>query len=467
MEQGSRTKKIGMNLTEGSIVKMLVMFAGPILLADLVQQLYSVVDLIIVGKFVGSAGTVGVSTGGEISDMVTPVATGLAMAGQIYIAQLVGAKEDSRVKGTIGTLFTLMFGLSIVFSFMTVFGYRFILRLLNCPQEAFAQSAAYMLITTAGIPFIFLYNAICGVLRGLGESKRPLLFILVAAAVNIVLDVFMVAVLDMQAAGTAIATVMAQVGAASAAFIYLYKRRTQLGLEFRLKYFKMDSKELRIILRLGIPKIFSSMCIRFSLLWCKSQINAFGLIASATYSVGNKLQKLCAVFVHSVCSGAAAMISQNIGARKYDRAKAVVWTTFGCTFLVATVLGFFALLVPRQMFAVFTSDPEVIEAGVVFMRILVITFYLSSVLSSFGAIVTGSGFAALDFLTGMMDGVVCRIGFSLLFVYVMGMGVEGYFLGSAMARSVPGLIVFGYFISGNGASANCFLKYKTLPNIIW
>lgn len=441
-------KRVGMDLTQGNILKLLLIFAGPLLLADLVQQLYSVVDLIIIGQYVGSTGTVGVATGGEVADILTPIATGLATAGQIYIAQLIGAKDVKDLEKTVGTLFTVMMGLSVLFTVGTVVSYGAVLRLLNCPEEAFSQAAAYMIITAFGIPFIFIYNAMCGVLRGMGESKRPLLFVLVAAGVNIFLDIFLVAVFKMEAAGTAVATVLAQVGAATAAFIYLYKRRNQLGFKLRLSSFRIDGQALFVILKLGIPKIFSSMCIRFSLLWCKSQINAYGLVASATYSVGNKLQKLCAVFVHSVSNGAAAMVSQNIGARRHDRAKQIVWTTFGCTLVAAAVLSILSLTFPRQLFGVFTKDAEVIEAGVVFMQILCITFFMSAFLSSFSSIVTGSGFAELDFLTGMMDGVICRIGLSLLFVNVVGMGVEGYFLGSALARFLPGMIVFIYFLSG-------------------
>ena len=147
-------KRVGMDLTQGNILKLLLIFAGPLLLADLVQQLYSVVDLIIIGQYVGSTGTVGVATGGEVADILTPIATGLATAGQIYIAQLIGAKDVKDLEKTVGTLFTVMMGLSVLFTVGTVLSYGAVLRLLNCPEEAFSQAAAYMIITAFGIPFI-------------------------------------------------------------------------------------------------------------------------------------------------------------------------------------------------------------------------------------------------------------------------------------------------------------------------
>lgn len=200
-----KKKKVGTDLTHGRILSTLLVFAIPIVLTNLIQQLYSMVDLIIVGQYVGSVGTVGVATGGEVSDLMTPVATAFSTAGQIYIAQLVGAKQDKKVKETIGTLLTLMFLISFACIALTVIFHGQILALLNCPPEALRQATYYMIITTLGMPFIFGYNAVCGVLRGMGESKKPLIFILVAACVNIVCDVLLVAVFKLEAAGTAIA----------------------------------------------------------------------------------------------------------------------------------------------------------------------------------------------------------------------------------------------------------------------
>lgn len=198
--------RVGTNLTEGPIMRTLLIFAIPIVLTNLIQQLYSLVDVIVIGQFVGNAGTVGVNTGGEISDLLTPVAMGFSTAGQIYIAQLTGAGDEKGVKRSIGTLLSFMMLLSMGLAVVTIVFCDPILTVLNCPAEAWSQAKSYMIITAIGLPFIFGYNAVVGVLRGMGESKRPLIFILVAAAVNIILDLLLVAVFKMDAAGTAIAT---------------------------------------------------------------------------------------------------------------------------------------------------------------------------------------------------------------------------------------------------------------------
>lgn len=248
-----KKKKVGTDLTHGRILSTLLVFAIPIVLTNLIQQLYSMVDLIIVGQYVGSVGTVGVATGGEVSDLMTPVATAFSTAGQIYIAQLVGAKQDKKVKETIGTLLTLMFLISFACIALTVIFHGQILALLNCPPEALRQATYYMIITTLGMPFIFGYNAVCGVLRGMGESKKPLIFILVAACVNIVCDVLLVAVFKLEAAGTAIATVLSQFGAFASAFYYLYRNKEQFDFELKFSYFRMEKDALVVIIKLGIP----------------------------------------------------------------------------------------------------------------------------------------------------------------------------------------------------------------------
>lgn len=448
-EAAVKKKKVGLDLTNGNILKTLMIFAVPIVLTNLVQQLYSMVDLIIVGQYVGSVGTVGVATGGEVSDLMTPVATAFSTAGQIYIAQLVGAKQDKRVKETIGTLLTLMFLISLACIGITLAFHRQILDLLNCPEEALSQAMYYMIITTLGMPFIFGYNAVCGVLRGMGESKRPLIFILVAAGVNIVCDLLFVVVFKLEAAGTAMATVLSQFGSFAAAFHYLYKNKESFDFEWKLSYFKMEKEPLIIIIKLGIPQLIRVILVQFSMLWVKSNVNSYGLVVSATNSVGDKIQKFCNAFMNGVDSAAGAMIGQNLGARQPERAKKIVWNTLGLCLIVATAASILGVTMPDKLFGAFTQDPAVLEMGAVYMRIMVMAFYMSAITGALQSMVTGSGFVSLGFLIGILDGVVCRVGFSLLFANVMGMGAIGFFWGTAFSRTLPGLVCYLYFISGS------------------
>ena len=429
-------------------MRTLLIFAIPIILTNLVQQLYSMVDLIVIGQFVGSVGTVGVNTGGEISDLITPVAMGFSTAGQIYIAQLSGAKEDKKIKETIGTLLSFMFIVSAILMVAAILFSRQILHVLNCPEEAMDQATAYMIITALGFPSIFGYNAVCGILRGMGESKRPLQFILVAAVINIVLDVALVVVIPLEAAGTAIATALSQVGAFGASFFFMWKNREKFDFELKLSFFKMNPHILKILIKLGIPQVVRSLLVRFSMLWVNASANAYGMIVSETNSVGNKLQKFLEVFISGVDTASGAMVGQNLGAKKTDRAGKVTLNTLVAALACAAAISALCVLLPEQIFGIFTKNEEVKQLGAVFLRIMVVHFFVSAIVGSFQAMVTGCGFVSLGFAIGVLDGVVCKIGLSLLFVNVFHMGCLGLFWGVACSRILPAILCASYFFSG-------------------
>ena len=430
MEAAAKKPKVGNDLTQGSIYKTLIVFAVPIILTNLIQQLYSMVDLMVIGQFVGSVGTVGISTGGEIADLVTPVAMGFSTAGQIYIAQLIGARNERRAKKTVGTLLGFMLGVSALLMLAAIVFSLPILHTLNCPGEALSQARAYMIITALGYPFVFGYNAVCGILRGMGESKRPLYFISVAAVINIGLDIFFVAVLGMQADGTAIATTLSQVGSFVASFRYLWKNREKFEFELSKEFFWPDAKILETIVVLGVPQVVRSLLVRFSLLWINANINSYGLTVSATNSIGNKIQKFSDVFNSGVDTGKVCWATLSLG------------LGFAC--IIVVVLLFF----PQDVYRIFTTDVAVIDMGKVYLRIMVVHFFASAFVGAFQAMVTGCGFVSLGFVIGILDGVVCKIGLSLLFVNVMGMGYVGYFMGIAFSRILPGILCFAYYLSG-------------------
>jgi putative MATE family efflux protein len=440
-------KRVGTNLTEGNIWKVLLTFAVPVILTNVIQQLYSMVDLIIAGKFIGAAGTIGVSTGGELSDFLTPVAVALGSAGQIYIAQLVGAKKDKQVKDTIGTLLSICMIISIVMMVLSIGLCDVFLNMMNCPEEGFNQARAYLIITAIGLPFIFGYNAICGILRGMGESKRPLIFIIVAASVNIVTDVIFVVVFKLEAAGTAIATVLSQIGSCLAAFWFMYKRKESFGFELKLSFLKIHGYAAKTIVRLAIPQIARTLLVRFSMLYVNSNCNAFGATYAQTNSIGNKIQKFLEVFIQGIDTAAASIIGQNLGARKNDRASKTVWNTLWLCIGVAAVATIISLIIPKQLFGLFTNESAVIELGVTFLRIMIAHYFCSAFVGAFQSMVTGCGFVELGFAIGILDGVICKIGLSIIFLK-LGVGETSYWWGTALSRFLPGVLCMIYFYSG-------------------
>lgn len=446
--QAVKKREIGRDLTQGSVLKMLLTFAVPIILTNLIQQLYSMVDLIVIGHFMSSIGTVAVSTGGEVSDLMTPIASAFATAGQIYIAQLMGARDTQKAKEAIGTLVSLMMVVSVVFMILTLCGNATILRWLNCPAEAFDEAARYMIVTAVGMPFIFGYNAVCGVLRGMGEAKRPLFFILVAAVINIVLDLLLVVVIPLGAAGTAIATAGSQMGAFIASFLFMYKSREQIGFELKPSFFRVRKHPLQVILKLSIPNLIRFTCVQFSMLWVKASINSFGLVVSATNSVGNKLEKFINAFMQGTETGSGAMIAQNLGAREHERVKrTLIYTVISCM-VVAVIGSALYLLIPKSLFRIFTNDEAVVDFGVIYLRIMVVNLLAAAFAGSLKSILSGAGEVILGFVVGILDAVVFRIGISLFCKYVLNMGIYSFFWGTALCQVVPGFICLAYFLSG-------------------
>lgn len=443
----STTSKVGRDLTTGSVLPLLFSFALPMILTSLVQQTYSMVDLIVIGKFVGSIGTVGVSTGGELSDMMTPIANGLATAGQIYIAQLVGARNHDKLRTVTGTLFTIMGLIAIAITVVTFICYRQFLIWLNCPAEAFDAAAQYMLITVVGMPFIFGYNAVCAVLRGMGESKRPLMFVVIAATINIFLDLLLVVVFHLDAAGTAIATVMSQIGAFAASYVYLYRRREQIGLSISTSYFRINRYDAGIIFRLGIPQMIRVLSVHGSMLWVKSNINAFGLTVSATYSVGSKIEKFMNIFMQGIDQAGGAMIGQNLGARKPERVREIMRKMLMTTFAIGIVCAALFWLVPNQLYMLFTDDADVIAYGEVFLQIMSVGCLVVGYSGAMKSISTGAGAAMLSLSMGVMDGV-SRILVCLFADYALQQGAQSYFWGAALCQLLPGVMAMCYYLSG-------------------
>ena len=185
------------------------------------------------------------------------------------------------------------------------------------------------------------------------------------------------------------------------------------------------------------------------MLWVNSSINAYGLIASGTNSVGNKLHKFLEIFSQSISQAGGAMVGQNLGARQHERAKQTVWYTFAVSLAFAVVSTVLVLVCPRALLGLFTQDEAVLTMGVTYLQIMIIHFYASALTSSFQCMVIGAGNATLNFVIGVLDGIICKIGLSLLFLYALNMGVYSYFWGTTLSRILPGILCVIYFYRGS------------------
>ena len=439
---------IGNDFTSGNVSRQLVWFSLPFLLATLLSNLYNTVDMIIIGHFAGSVGTVAVSLGGRCMDLLTMVGQGFAGGGQVLISQQVGAGKRQELNKTIGTTFTLLLVLSVLSGGLCFAFSREILLWLNTPAEAIASAESYLKITSVGMPLIFGYHSVASVLRGMGDAKSPLIFVAIAAGLNLVLDIVFITVLGLGVVGTALATVIGQGVSLLCSLVVLYRRREAFGFDFRLGSFLPDMEKMKIITDIGLPLAARALFIGGTQIFAVSFVNDYGLVQAAAYSIGTKISMFLNVINGSMRQASGSMIGQNVGAGNYERVKEIVRACLRFGVWAAALFSALSLLFPRQIFGLFTQDPEVVALAGEFMLIACVLYWLSAFLGPLEGVVTGIGNGRLGFLMGVMDGVVCRLVFSFFFGMTLHMEAAGFFLGNNLGKSGPLVVDSIYYFSG-------------------
>jgi putative MATE family efflux protein len=413
--------------------------------------------MIVIGQVVGSKGLSGVSIGGDLLQFCTMLCIGFASAGQIMISQSVGKGDRETVNSIIGTMFSSLLSFSILLSIVTICLADTFLVWMQTPAEAFEQARAYSIVCFAGLFFVYGYNVVSSILRGMGDSMRPFIFIAIAAVMNFLLDLLFIAVLGMEAFGAALATVLGQAFSFVASIIYLYRRKEAFGFDFKIQSFKVRFNILKPMIKLGFPLALQYAAISISMLFVNSYINSFGLVASAVTGVGNKLRQVMSIITRSIATAGSSMVGQNMGAGKPERVKQMVRTACIICFSAAIVFSCVFLAFPKQIFSIFDKNPEVLDWAPRYMVTIALAFGSFAVMAPFNALINGTGFAALSFVIALLDGVVSRIGLSLLLGLTFKMGIEGFWYGSALAGYSTGLVGAVYYLSG---------KWKTRKLII-
>ncbi len=306
----------------------------------------------------------------------------------------------------------------------------------------------YLGICAVGLIFSFGYNMVSAVLRGLGDSKRPFMFITIASVLNLILDILFTGCMGMGVSGAAAATMLGQAVSFLFSLYYLYGHKRLLGFEFNVKKWRIVPEYLKMIAAQGLPLAVSSGMIYFSMFFVNSLINGVGVVASATFGVGLKIDDLCNKVSIGIRFAAAPMIAQNYAAKDIKRTKQITYWAFVCGIVFHLCFMALYLSAGKYLFRLFTDDAEVLSLAPVFITNIIWTFLPLAFMRGTNAFVQGIGNARLSLIFSLIDGVLFRIGLSFLFGSVMGMGFSGYVLGYALApcgAAVPGMI---YFFSG-------------------
>lgn len=443
-----KQSRLSKDFTSGNIWKQLLFFALPFMASNAMQVLYSTIDMVIVGEFVGTAGLSAVSQSSQVINFAAMVCLGFSNGGQILIAQALGAKKHKEMGDIMGTLFCFVLILSAGLSAVMVCGCNGILSAINIPEESEAMALDYLIICGAGMVFTAGYNMVSAVLRGMGDSKRPFLFIAIASVVNLVLDILFTGILGWGVAGAAWATIIGQAVSFLFSLYFLYRNRAAFGFEFHRKNFTINKRYAGMITALGAPMAIQAGFINVSMLFVNALINNVGVVASATFGVGIRIDDIINKISMGIQYAATPMISQNMGANRPDRAKKVVYSTWVYSGALTVLSVILYVVFGKQMFTVFSDDVLVHEMSGTFIRAILWMFPALSFMRGSGAFIQGIGNARFSMILALLDGVILRIGLSYLLGIVCNLGFFGFVLGYGLAPygfAVPSVI---YFLSG-------------------
>lgn len=354
------------DMSEGSIVKAVLLFALPLMLGNAFQMLYNTVDSIVVGNFVGTQALAAVGSTTMIVNMMVFFFNGFSAGAGVVISRCFGARDMERLQTAIHTTMAATFGLSAIFTVVGVALVKFLLRIMDTPEDVMPQATIYLQIYIGGISGLLVYNMGSGILRAVGDSTRPLYFLILTSILNILLDLLFVLVFRMGIAGVAIATVLAQFVSAWLTLRLLIRSRDIYRMSW--KKLAIDLPTLREIFAVGLPAGIQSILTAFSNVFVQAYINGFGSACMAGWSCYNKLDQFILLPMQSMAMASTTFVGQNIGAKKYRRADSGTWTITAMATLITGVIAGGIFLFSGLAVGLFTKDAAVVEFGVLFLR---------------------------------------------------------------------------------------------------
>lgn len=394
------------DFTQGSILKKLFLFMLPVLGALILQAAYGAVDLLVVGRFGSTSGLSAVSTGSQLLNLVTFVVTQLAMGVTVLIARYIGEKKPDLIGAVLGGATVVFAILSAGMFILLVFFARPISVLMQAPTEALGLTVSYVRICGCGIFFIVAYNLMAAIFRGLGDSRSPLLFVLVACIVNIVGDLLLVAGFKMDAAGAALATVLAQAVSVVFAIVILLKK----DLPFSIK--KADFRfnvQCRRFLAIGLPLALQEFLTQLSFLALCAFVNRLGLAASSGYGVASKIVNFAMLLPSALMQSMASFVAQNIGAGNQKRAKKAMFTGIGVGVAFGCVVFAFILLKGDLLAGIFSTDAEVVQKGFEYLKGFAPETIVTAILFSMVGYFNGNNKTLWVMVQGLIQTLLVRL----------------------------------------------------------
>jgi putative MATE family efflux protein len=432
------------DLSVGNEGRLIFQFATPMLLGNMFQQLYNVVDSIIVGQFIGKEALAAVGSSFPIIFTLISFIIGIAIGSTVIISQYFGAKDYEKVRRAIDTLYIFIFFASLFVSFLGIYFSTDIFRLIGLPDDVLPQADSYLDIYLSGLVLFFGFNATSAILRGLGDSKTPLFFMIIATIMNIGLDLLFVVVFEWGIEGAAIATIVAQGGAFITAIIYLNRTHEIINLSWRKMVF--DRELFRQNLRIGLPIGLQQAFVALSMMVMYWLVNPFGTNSVAAYSVVFRIDSFAAMPAMNFAAALSTFVGQNLGANKPERIRTGLISTILMTSAFAFTISAIAYFLAGPLMRLFTNDPVVIELGKQYLFIISPFYVVFTAMFTIGGVMRGAGDTIIPMLITFIALWVVRI--PLCYYLSQDMGITGIWWGIPMAWFTGALLSFIYYKTG-------------------
>ena len=409
----TKTSKYEIDMCNGSILDKLVSFSIPLMLSGILQLLFNAVDIIVVGQFTGNEALAAVGSTTALINVFVNLFIGISLGASVLAARFYATGQEKEMSETVHTSITLALISGIAMGIIGVIAAKGALELMDTPNNVLNLSTLYMRIYFMGMPFFMLYNYGAGILRAVGDTKRPLLFLIISGATNVVLNLLLVIQFHLGVAGVAIATVISQCISCILVLRCLYL--SDGSYQLRFNKLGMKTRYVKQIFQIGIPAGIQSTIINFSNVLLQSSVNSFGSVAMAGYTAANNILGFLYVSVNSITQACMSFTSQNYGVRKFKRMDKVLLECLGLTVIVALVLGGGSYLFGAELMHIYTKSTKVIECGVDIMLYTTVTYFLCGIMDLLPGALRGMGHSTVP----MILSVIGTVGTRIVWIYVI------------------------------------------------
>lgn len=400
-------KSYEMDMCNGPILSKVLVYAFPLMLSGILQLLFNAADVIVVGRYAGSQSLAAVGSTSALINLLVNVFIGLSVGVNVLVAQYYGAKKEEDVNETVHTAVAISLVSGVFLVFIGFLLSRPLLELMGTPADVIDKSTIYMKFYFAGMPVIMLYNFGSAVLRAVGDTRRPLYYLTIAGVVNVLLNVFFVTQLNMDVAGVALATVLAQV--ISAGLVVRALMQSEGCLKLELKKLRIEKSKLKRIVRVGLPAGMQGAIFSISNVLIQSSVNSFGSIAMAGNTTAQNIEGFIYTAMNAVYQTNLSFTSQNYGGRKFSRLNRITLTCVGVVTVVGLILGLSCYGAGEFLVGIYSSDPEVVQYGLTRLSVFGTTYFICGIMDTMVGAIRGLGYSILPMCVSLTGACAFRI----------------------------------------------------------